>query len=376
MANIKWCIFKFRAVKGLVKRVVAFVVAYLFVLLAVCSCGEKNKNVAMEYRDPQGKLTSTVTQGLMSLWIGVQKDSSADYLAFVDAMEDGWNMVLDGESGQTFKELYLRDCTLSLRNLLAVEYLHDYVYGIEFSDQQQKSIEDKISQLSSSFGSRKDFEQEMQKYSATVSDYERYLCLMLKQTTLINTFYSENGMRAVTEEKKKEYFENNYSVVYHIFLDTRGRVKDDGTTVSLTQEEKQEKLDFAKQVYEKIQSGQITFEQALLGYTEDAYASSHPDGYFVAKDGKYPDEFTDASFALLPGETALVQSRSGVHIIKRFPMDAQLYDHDSEVYALITQNLITEDFSELVSSVSDGVKIYDDVISGLDASLIKPFALS
>ena len=130
MANIKWCIFKFRAVKGLVKRVVAFVVAYLFVLLAVCSCGEKNKNVAMEYRDPQGKLTSTVTQGLMSLWIGVQKDSSADYLAFVDAMEDGWNMVLDGESGQTFKELYLRDCTLSLRNLLAVEYLHDYVYGI------------------------------------------------------------------------------------------------------------------------------------------------------------------------------------------------------------------------------------------------------
>ena len=357
------------------KRVIAFVAACFFVLLSVCSCGEKNNNIAMEYRDSQGKLTSTVTQGLMSLWIGVQKDSSADYLAFVDAMEDGWNMVLDGESGQTFKELYLRDCTLSLRNLLAVEYLHDYVYGFEFSDEQQKSVENKIAELSSSFGSRKAFESEMQKYGATVEDFERYLCLMLKQTTLINTFYSENGMRAVTEEKKKEYFENNYSVVYHIFFDTRGHVKDDGTTVSLTQEEKQEKLDFAKQVYEKIQRGEISFEQALLNYTEDAYASSHSGGYFVTRDRKYPDEFTDAAFGLVVGEITLVQSQSGVHIIKRFPMDAQLYDDDEQVYASITQNLITEDFSGLVSSVSGGVKMNDDIIGELDASLIKPFSL-
>ena len=328
----------------------------------------------MEYNDPNGKVTAAASQGLMSLWIGVQKDSSSDYLAFVEAENDGWNMVLDEESGKTFKEMFRDDCTLSLRNLLAVEYLHDYVFGFEFSDEQQKSVEKKIADITSSFGSEKLFEQEMQKYGATIKDYERYLCLMLKQTTLVNTFYSEKGMRVITEEQKREYFKDKYAVVYHIFIDTRGVTKDDGTTVSLTEEEKQLKREHANSIYAQIQNGEISFEDALLKYTEDAYASQYASGYFVADDGRYPSQFTDGVFSLVPGEITMVETSSGLHIIKRYPMDESLYDDDESVYEIISQNLITQDFSGLVSSVSDGVRMNDEVIGQLDASLVKPFA--
>ena len=346
----------------------------MLALLLLCSCTDKNKNSAMNYVDPNGNTTASASQGLMSLWIGVQKDSSADYLAFVESEENGWNMVLDEESGNTFSELFRRDCSLSLRNLLAVEYLHDYVFGFEFSYEQQKSVEKKIDTVAETFGSMNAFEQEMEKYGASVSDYERYLVLMLKQTTLFNTFYNDGGMRVISEESKQKLFEDKYAIAYHIFFDMRGTVKDDGTVVSLTEQEKQAKTAFANEVYEKIQSGEISFENALLSYTEDAYASQYSKGYFVTDDGKYFKEFTEGVFSLATDEITMVQSQAGIHIIKRYPMDGSLYDDDEEVYASITEQLITEDFSALVSSVSDGVVMNDEIIGRLDAALIKPFA--
>ena len=344
-----------------------------FALIFVVGCTGKSNNVAMEYLDPNDKKTAQASMGLVSLWIGVQKDMGKDYLSFVDQTDDGWNLVLDEESGMTFKEIYKQECVSSLKNLLAVEYLHDYVYGIELSDEQQKSVEEKISAVALSFGSQKAFEQEMQRYGATVDDYERYLCLMLKQSTLINSFYGENGMRAITEEQKAEYFSDKYAVVYHIFIDTRGNIKDDGTVVSLTEQEKQLKAEHASDIYAKIQKGEISFEQALLSNTEDAYAASHANGYFVTNDGTYPTEFVDGAFSLAVGEITMVQSQAGYHIIKRYPMNESFYDDDKDVYSAITQKLISEDFSGLVSSVKDGVKVNEQVIEQLDASLIKPF---
>ena len=358
----------------MIRRIVKTLGACILVMLLVCSCTDKNKNSAMNYVDPNGNTTASASQGLMSLWIGVQKDSSADYLAFVESEEDGWNIVLDEEKGKTFSELFRTDCTLSLRNLLAVEYLHDYVFGFEFSDEQQKSVEEKIDTVAKSFGSMSAFEQEMEKYGATVSDYERYLVLMLKQTTLFNTFYNEGGMRVINEQSKQQMFRDKYAIAYHIFFDMRGTVKDDGTVVSLTQEEKQAKTAFANEVYEKIKKGEIPFENALLQYTEDAYASKYSSGYFITDDGKYFKEFTDGVFSLSAGEITMVQSQAGFHIIKRYPMDEALYDADEDVYAAITEKLITEDFSGLISSVSDGVVFNDDIIGQLDAALIKPFA--
>ncbi len=343
-------------------------------LIFVVGCTGNSKNVAMEYLDPGDKKTAQASMGLVSLWIGVQKDMGKDYLSYVDQSDDGWNLVLDEENGTTFKELYKQECVSSLKNLLAVEYLHDYVYGIELSDEQQKSVEKKISSVASSFGSQKAFEQEMQKYGASVDDYERYLCLMLKQSTLINSFYGENGMRAITEEKKAEYFSDKYAVVYHIFIDTRGNIKDDGTVVSLTEQEKQLKAEHAMDIYTKIKNGEISFEESLLLYTEDAYAASHANGYFVTNDGTYPTEFVDGAFSLAVGEITMVQSSAGYHIIKRYPMNESFYDDDEDVYTSITQNLISTDFSGLVSSVIDGVKVNDEVIAQLDASLIKSFA--
>lgn len=356
------------------KKALCVCLAVLTFAPGLVSCSEKNGKTAMEYVDPNNNVTSSVSQGFMSLWIAVQKNASAEYLAFVDSDENGWSMVLDEKTGETFSELYRRDCTLSLRNLLAAEYVHDYVYGIEFTDEQQKSVEQKINTVATSFGSEKALEEEMQKYGATVKDYERYLCLMLKQTTLFNSFYGENGIRAVSEEDKMQYFKDKYAIVYHIYIDTRGVVKDDGTVVSLTAEEKAQKAEYANGIYDSITSGEISFEEALLLYTEDSYASSNSMGYFVTRGDKYPAEFTDAALRLAVGDVTMAQTASGIHIIKRYEMDETLYSANDDVYTAISQALISEDFSDLLSSVSDGVKIYDDVIAELDAALIKPFA--
>lgn len=347
--------------------------AVMLLLFVFVSCSDKNNNTALEYRDPNDNVTGSISGGFVSLWIGVSKNNAADYLAFVETSENGWNTVLDEKTGATFNEMFRDDCVASLKNLLAIEYLHDYVYNIGFTDEQQLSVENNVSAIITSLGSRDAFETEMQSYGASIEDYERYLCLMLKQSTLFNSFYGENGMRVIPEDEKAKYFKNNYVIVNHIYFDMRGKSKDDGTVVSFTEEEKSVIRSKADDVYAMIQNGDVSFEDAMIQYTQDLYTFDKPYGYFVADNGKYPGEFIDAAFALAPGEITMVETKSGIHIIKKSPMDETLYLKDDEVYAEITELLIKQDFNAQISTVIDGVKVYDDVVSQLDASLIKPF---
>lgn len=342
--------------------------------LFLSSCSKNKESVAMEYRSSDGKVTSTISESFVSLWIAVQKNASSEYLAYVDAADDGWNLVLDEKSGATFSEVFRDDCVRSLKNLLSVEYIHDHVCKIEFTEEQQKSVESKMNEIASSLGSEKNFEQEMQKYGSKTEDYEKYMTLMLKQSTLLNYFYGENGERAISEDEKKEYFESNYVIVKHIFFDMRGITKDDGTKVSLTADEKEQVKNYAEDICEKIKDGTLSFDEAFSEYNEDAYAASHPNGYFVAKDGTYFTEFTEAAFSLLTDDVACVQTSAGMHIIKRYPMNGELYDYDEEVYSSISENLLSADFSGLISTVSDGVKTFDETIEKLDAALITPFS--
>lgn len=342
----------------------------LMASLLLCGCG-KEKN-ALEFRDENGKTTSSLSTGFVSLWIGVEKSTAGDYIRIVDD-SNGWSTVLDEESGKTFSQLFKEDCIATLKNLLSVEYLHDSVYKIEFSDEQQKSVEKEIDSIATGLGSYQNFEHELEKYGCSAEDYEKYLVLMLKQSTLFNSLYSENGFCPITEQQKKDYFTDNYAIVNHIYFDMRGTSKDDGTLVSLTEDEKQAIRDRAQALYAQILAGEISYEQAFLENTQDGFAHEHPYGYFVADDGTYFESFTEAAFSLEAGQTALVETSSGMHIMRREEMHEEYYNYDSEVYAAISQELIRDDFNAKIKAVRDGVYVNDAALEQLDASLIRAF---
>ena len=352
-----------------VNKILAIAVCLCVVIC--CSCSDKGKN-ALEFRNEKGKAVLSLSEGFVSLWIGVEKNTASSYLKIVDDA-DGWQTVLDEESGKTFSEMFRDDCVATLKNLLSVEYLHDYVYGIDFSDEQQKSVEKEIDSIAQSLGSFKNFEHELEKYGCSAEDYERYLTLMLKQSTLFNSLYSENGLCPVSEEQKKQYFKDNYAIVNHIYFDMRGTTKDDGTLVSLTEEEKQVIRDRASVLYGQILSGEISYEEAFLKNTQDGFASEHSYGYFVTDDGTYFDSFVEASFSLENGEITLTETPSGMHIIRREEMVEDYYAYDGDVYAAISEKLIKDDFNGKISTVRDGVYVNDEVISKFDASLIRTF---
>ncbi len=339
--------------------------------LLLCSCGG-NGDSALEFRDEKGKTVSSLSTGFVSLWIGVEKNTVSDYLQIVEDT-DGWNTVLDEESGKTFSDMFKDDCVATLKNLLSVEYLHDYVYGISFSDEQQKSVEKEIDSIAQSLGSFKNFEHELEKYGCSAEDYERYLTLMLKQSTLFNSLYSEKGFCPITEEQKKEYFTENYAVVNHIYFDMRGTSKDDGTLVSLTEDEKQVIRDRASKLYEEIATGEISYEDALIANTQDGFAASHPYGYFVADDGTYFDSFVKAAFSLEDGEITLVETTSGMHILRREKMVEEYYAYDETVYTAISEKLIKNDFNSKIQAVRDGVYVNEKALEGIDASLVRTF---
>ena len=355
--------------KSITRILCIFVVLMSIVVCVSCS---DNKNAVIEYRDKNGKVTSGLDQSFMSLWIAVQNYQYSTYISAFDSLE-GYNTVIDKQSGKTLDEVMLDEAVRTAGEMLKAEYIHDNVYNISFSKEQQDSVDMYIDALVANIGSKKALESALSKYGTSISALERYLVLSAKYQTLYNTLYSEGGVNEITDDMKKQYFAENYSVADHILFDVRGKQKEDGTVIPLTEEEILSKKTKAEEVYAAILSQVYTFDEAKEMFNEDAYSKQYPFGYFVTDDGTFWEEFESAALEMQENEIRLVKTNAGYHIILKKPMNTELYKSNGD-FSDSLEILISQDsFSMLLDDAKDGVVINDNEISKFKPSLIKPF---
>ncbi len=354
------------------KRIIALVVCAAICVACLASCSDDSASTAISLENG-GKLSINFMYFLAS----IQKSM---YSSVVQANGGNWDYVVDEENGTTLSDLLYNVTLDSAESLLICEYMHDEVYDLKLTQEQEKSVDNQISALSQSAGSKAKLEEQLSAYSSDLKTLERYLTVTLKQGNLYNYFYGENGIFPVAESDIQDYFANNYAIVTHIYFNTATKAKSDGTLVSLTDEEKLEKQQLAESVYNRILAGE-DFYELKAQYSEDAYESEYyPNGFFVTNDTAFPTEFTVAALEMQPGEYRMVQSStssgSGIHIMYKLPMDESLYNTDSTVYLTIKNLLIADDFQARLDEYVDNIQVDEQIMAQLNINVVPEYSLS
>ena len=312
-----------------------------------------------------------VSVNFLYLLTAIQKSMYSD---MVDSYGGDWDTVVNTQTGETFSDMLYELVIKSAKSSLVCEHLHDNVYGLSLTDEQKQSVDNQVQSMAENYGSKEMLEEQLSKYSTDIDTLKRYFELSIKQANLYNAFYSESGVHKVSDEQIMKYFEDNYSVVTHIYFNTVSKVKPDGTAVSLTEEEKAQKETIAKDVYNRVLAGEDFFELRTQ-YSEDAYESEYyPNGFFVTYDTSFPTDFTVASMEMQVGDLRYVDSEgSGIHIIRKLPMDAQLYNSDQTVYLTIKQNLCGSDFDERIAQYFEVITVDEEQLLKLNVKVVPEF---
>ena len=357
--------------KRLLKVALLLVTASVLICSFV-SCTKYETKKALVYNDDGGKTVSYIDQKLYSLITAV-----VNFQLGTTALDEAmWDMPYQEGNTTTVKDIVVAQSTAYAKGLLQAEYLCDKVYGIGLSKEQLNSIDSYVANISSTLGSDKNLENSLSVYGTDTASLKRYMELVLKQDTLYQSLYSENGIRREKiEERKPVYFSEHFVISDHILVKYSGGTKDDGTEIPLGEEQKQEKKAFAKSLYNEIVNGLRDFDKALEEFNEDTYKLGYPFGYFV------PDTFywtgisedvQDASLSMKEGEIRFVDTEEGAYIIRRNKMDSSLYASNGNFATYMDAQVSQEDFLS-VCDKADGVEVLKEVVAEVNPSLIPPF---
>lgn len=181
--------------------------------------------------------------------------------------------------------------------------------GISLSKDDEKEIEDMMTQIKSSYGDKLNDALKQSGFDSLDQ---------LKEVQKLQKLYS----------KAYEAFNENPTEHMKGFKDYRKELSDDKITVKhilikfpdgvnkdSSDDEKAETKKKAEKVLEMVNAGE-DFDSLIEKYNEDPGAGKN--GYTFANDGTMVQEFTDAAFALEVGKVSgLVETSYGYHIIKR-----------------------------------------------------------
>ena len=151
----------------------------------------------------------------------------------------------------------------------------------------------------------------------------------------------------ITDEQAKEFFLSNYVTVKHVLY----------LTQNLSEDKKAEKKDKAQAALEAIQSGEKEFED----FKKDNEDSNLE---YTFTYGEMVSEFEKAAFEMQPGETRVVETAYGYHLMMKEELDVAAFDKMvSDVKAAVTSSRIkaeTEDFLEKLKNGEEEFKKSED----------------
>lgn len=320
------------------KKTIIFVLI-LALILPLCSC-TANSPVYASY----GKYE--ITRSMYEYWIAYYK--AGFYMSFAEyGLVDGnydesvWDQSVDGHAtlGEQVKE---HVDSLVCEMLVCAELFDQMGLGNDKNVKQQ--IEDLVDELlkndMNSAGSRQELNAILGTYGMNTNTLRRVFEYEAKASVVSDRLFGEGGEHAVTDAEREQYYQNNYHRAKHILitndekyvLDDNGEPKMDiytgrYVTEELTEEEKAEKQKLAEDLLARCEAGE-DFDTIAKEYDEDGGKSVYTDGYFVTADSLFDTKYLTAVLTAEVGEVKLVETSYGLMIIKKYPLDAGLWENE------------------------------------------------
>ena len=216
--------------------------------------------------------------------------------------------------------------------------------GLSFTDEEQANIQKSIDTMIEGAGGKQVVVDGLKQNGL---NYDEYINSVYYDTQkilkVVNYYFGKNGLEPVSEQEILTYFKENYARAKHILIST---VNEQGNT--LTGQDMKKAKNTAQEVFEKAKNvDEAAFDKLMEQYNSDEGAAAYPDGY-VFTTGEMVDEFEKASFDMKVGETRLVQTDYGFHIIRKLSLEDEKV-FTEEIRQKMLMNLKDKEISELFS---------------------------
>lgn len=249
-------------------------------------------------------------------------------------------------------------------------YLAQYAVdqGYKMDENGKKTMENELNTMVSSFPDKKTFNQTVKTYGV---DYDiLYDYYMLQGLASVGNYmlFGEGGKLEVTEDSAKNYFNKNYITLSCIFINHVNKTYPNGKTVYMPESEKAEKTALAEEIYNRLLAGE-DFSTLYNQYSDSKSAAEAEKGVTFTKGGFSNAAVEEKAFTLAEGETAKVDTDSGIYIIRRIPLDTSFYTEQSE--EIITA-LETQAQQKLITDNASGFKVDEKIYNEVDVSSL-PF---
>ena len=257
----------------------------------------------------------------------------------------------------------------------AMDYLRSYYYmdekfdeyGLEITEEDQNEIDASTNSVWSYYQdtfetlgiAKESFDQAYTQYN-------------LKYEKVMTAMYGEGGELEMPESEMETYFTDNY-YDYEYFYASMSKTDEDGNSVELSDEERQDMLDQLNNYVEEINSGETTLETAANDF---AYLMVR-DSTYNAPGPSQPDSISqdlrEAIESLDEGEAGLAESSSGYYVVRRLPI-ADAYEtvvaNENDRYTLLAA-MKSEEFNDYVieqSASLEGIELNQEAIDSIRLS--------
>lgn len=320
---------------------------------------------------------TVITENMLEFWLSRYKAYIVNYHLNGKDNKSFWDQKVSG-SDKTWNETFTEFIIDNAKNYCAALYLFDEL-GLSVSDNVKKQIDDEIENLliNQADGNKNTFNEILSQYGVNM-DILRELYLLEEKVEFVQTYlYGPNGVEPISTETKEQYYKDNYVRFKHVFLylnnrpafDADGNYKynSDGTVAyrEMSTEENDKVREKANNLLADIKAGNFTFEEVLEYHGEDIANDEYINGYYLSESSTYIEEVVKALDEMEVGEIRLVESKYGIHIIRRYELDAGAYSKaaNKDFFSDFESSLIAKIFNARLEKYKNQIVIDEERLS-------------
>lgn len=272
-------------------------------------------------------------------------------------------------NGKTAKE-QVKKVTLDNIHEIKIELIKAKEAGIKLNSDDIKLIDNNFNQIIKESGSREAAEKEVKAYyGINLSEYkEAYTDMVLAQKYISSEF----SKTTVSDNEVQKYYTSNIKdfakvTVTHILLSTI-----DNKGVAISTDQKAEVKEKAEKLLARVAAGK-NIKILAVKNSEDPAVKDNNGEYTFGK-GEMVTEFEEWAFSHSVGDTGLVETSYGYHVMKlekhaEIPFD----DVKEKIKAFLVELKFSNDFKKKLDSwrkeAQFGIQINNKTIEKVDKSL-------
>ncbi len=188
---------------------------------------------------------------------------------------------------------------------------------LSFTEEEEAAIAQKIADMEEASGGKEMVQKTLDEYGIGYDEFMQSVFYDPQRILkVVDYYFGPEGLEPVAQEDILGYFKENYARCKHILIST---VDANGDT--LTSDAMRSAREKAQGIFEKAKNvDEAGFDKLVKEHNEDEGVASYPDGY-VFTTGEMVDEFEKAAFDMEVGETRIIQSEYGFHIIRKLTLE-------------------------------------------------------